>query len=208
MRLASASSHRCHVGIQASTAARHRGFDRSSLRDPSTALALFFSRSSSRNFIRCFVTISTLRRTECHEYGWPWSCVNSVVTVIHHLQRLLRCPNSCACRLQMSNSDTSSFVVRRLPCLRSPPPPSPSFPISVPVPVPFPTPVPVPVPGSVVVPVPVVPEPEPVGSSCRPSTTISLLSLSDPSSISSAPGTVVAVRGCGWALGVSTTETG
>ena len=76
--------------------------------------------------MRCFVTISTLRRTECQLYGWPWSRVNSSVTVFHHLQRLLRWPNSSAWWLQMSKRETSSLVVRRLPCLRaSPPPPSP-----------------------------------------------------------------------------------
>lgn len=111
--LASASSHFCHVGIQASTATRHLGFDKSSL------AAAPFSRCSSRNRMRCLVTISTLRRTECHEYGWPWSRVNSAVTVIHHLQRLLRCPKSGAWRLHISNRDTSSEVVKRLPCLRS-----------------------------------------------------------------------------------------
>lgn len=112
IRRASASSHLRHVGIHASTAARHRGFDRSSLASAP------LSRCSSRNFIRCFVTNSTLRRTECHEYGCPWSCVNSSVTVIHHLQRLLRCPNSLACRLQILNNETSSRVVNRFPCLR------------------------------------------------------------------------------------------
>ena len=111
MRRASASSQRCQVGIHASTATRQRGL----------ALSTGGSRCwrcSSRNFWRCLVTISTLRRTLCHEYGWPWSWVNSSVTVIHHLQRLLRWPKSAAWRLQMSNRDTSSRVVSRLPCRR------------------------------------------------------------------------------------------
>ena len=113
IRRASASSQRCHVGIQVSTTARHRGFERSS------ASAAPLSRCSSRNFMRCFVTSSTLRRTECHEYGCFWPRVNSIVTVIHHLQRLLRWPKSAAWRLQISNKNTSSsFVVSRFPCFR------------------------------------------------------------------------------------------
>lgn len=112
IRFASHSSQRCHVGIQASTAARHRGFERSS------ASLAPFSRCSSRNFMRCFVTISTLRRTECHEYGCFWPRVNSIVTVIHHLHRFLRTPKLGAYRLHISKRDTSSLVVSRLPCLR------------------------------------------------------------------------------------------
>lgn len=134
IRRASASSQRCHVGIQVSTTARHRGFERSS------ASAAPLSRCSSRNFMRCFVTSSTLRRTECHEYGCFWPRVNSIVTVIHHLQRLLRWPKSAAWRLQISNKNTSSFVVSRFPCFRVArfaPPRCAVFPFPTPFPPPF-----------------------------------------------------------------------
>lgn len=126
MRLASASSQRRQVGIQASTASRHRGLERSSVTRTVDPAFFVFSRSSSRNLMRCFVTSSTLRRTECQEYGWPCSRVNSAVTLIHHSQSLLRWPNVSAWRLQIWNSDTSSLVVNRLPCFRDLPNSSPS----------------------------------------------------------------------------------
>lgn len=62
IRFFSEASNRSHVGIQASRASRHSGLDASSP---------LFSFCSARNFWRCFVMISTLRRTECHEYGCP-----------------------------------------------------------------------------------------------------------------------------------------
>lgn len=115
IRRFSDSSHRCQVGSQASTAANHCGFINSSAVEPGA----FEPRClwSSRNLMRCLVTISTLRRTECHEYERPsWVRLNSAAMDIHHLHRLLRLPKVSAFRLQISKSATSSLVVRRLCC--------------------------------------------------------------------------------------------
>lgn len=115
MRRFSASSHRCQVGSQASTAASHCGFINSSAVEPRAFEPR--CRWSSRNLMRCLVTISTLRRTECHEYERPsWVRLNSAAMDIHHLHRLLRLPKVSAFWLQISKSATSSLVVRRLCC--------------------------------------------------------------------------------------------